>query len=79
MDQLPFGSDWGYDLENDNHNAPKNLHIFDLSYPATRDMPLYPGTEAPVIGAGCSIEESGFVEKKITFFSHTGTHVDAPE
>jgi kynurenine formamidase len=41
-------------------------------------MPVYPGTEQPVIITGCSIDEVGFLEKKITFFSHTGTHIDAP-
>jgi kynurenine formamidase len=41
-------------------------------------MPVYPGTEQPIFITGCSIEEIGFLEKKITMYSHTGTHVDAP-
>ena len=41
-------------------------------------MPVYPGTEPPVITTGCSIDEIGFLEKKLTFYSHTGTHIDAP-
>ncbi len=50
----------------------------DLTHPIHEDMPVYPGTEQPVIITGCSIELDGFVEKKITFYSHTGTHIDAP-
>jgi kynurenine formamidase len=41
-------------------------------------MPVYPGTEQPVIDNPCTIDNCGFAEKKITFFSHTGTHMDAP-
>jgi kynurenine formamidase len=41
-------------------------------------MPVYPGTEQPSFDSPVSIEEDGFLEKKITLFSHTGTHVDAP-
>ncbi len=41
-------------------------------------MPVYPGTEPPLLLSGCSIEEAGFLEKKITMYSHTGTHMDAP-
>jgi len=50
----------------------------DLTHPIHEDMPVYPGTEQPVIITGCSIEQDGFLEKKITFYSHTGTHIDAP-
>ena len=41
-------------------------------------MPVYPGTEPPVFTTACSFDKTGFLEKKITFYSHTGTHVDAP-
>ncbi len=50
----------------------------DLTHPITPNMPVYPGTEPPVFTSGCSIEEAGFLEKKITLYSHTGTHIDAP-
>lgn len=50
----------------------------DLTHPIHEDMPVYPGTEQPVTSIGCSIEKDGFLEKKITFYSHTGTHMDAP-
>ena len=56
----------------------EHMKFVDLTHPISEDMPVYPGTEQPVITTGCSIEETGFLEKKITFFSHTGTHIDAP-
>lgn len=54
------------------------MKLVDLTHPISENMPVYPGTEQPIIITGCSIEETGFLEKKITFFSHTGTHIDAP-
>ena len=54
------------------------MKIVDLTHHISPDMPVYPGTEPPVIATGCSIDEMGFLEKKITFYSHTGTHIDAP-
>lgn len=41
-------------------------------------MPVYPGTETPVFATGCTLEHDGFREKKMTLYSHTGTHMDAP-
>ncbi len=54
------------------------MKIVDLTHPIAPNMPVYPGTEPPRITTGCSIDEIGFLEKKITFYSHTGTHIDAP-
>lgn len=54
------------------------MKIIDLSHPVSEDMPVYPGTEKPVLDIGCSLEKDGFLEKKMTLFSHTGTHIDAP-
>ena len=53
------------------------MRIIDLTHPISEDMPVYPGTEPPIFETGCSIEEAGFLEKKITLYSHTGTHIDA--
>lgn len=41
-------------------------------------MPVYPGTEPPVIEVACTLAEEGFIERRISLFSHTGTHADAP-
>lgn len=56
----------------------KHMKLIDLTHPIAPNMPVYPGTEPPVFITGCSLEEAGFLEKKITFYSHTGTHIDAP-
>ena len=52
--------------------------IIDLTHPILEGMPIYPGTEPPVLKPECTIDGIGFAEKKITMFSHTGTHMDAP-
>ncbi|MBU1564737.1 MAG: cyclase family protein [Proteobacteria bacterium] len=54
------------------------MRIVDLSHTVSSNMPVYPGTEQPIFITGCSIDEIGFLEKKITMYSHTGTHIDAP-
>ena len=54
------------------------MNIIDLSHAISSHMPVYPGTEPPSVTTGCTIEEDGFLEKKIIMFSHTGTHMDAP-
>lgn len=54
------------------------MQVIDLTYPVCPQMPVYPGTDQPILSTGCTIEKDGFFEKKITLFSHTGTHVDAP-
>ncbi|MBB6481564.1 cyclase family protein [Spirochaeta isovalerica] len=54
------------------------MKLIDLTHTLSEDMPVYPGTEKPVFLKGNTIEEDGFAEKKITMFSHTGTHMDAP-
>ncbi len=54
------------------------MKIVDLTHSVSPNMPVYPGTEPPVFITGCSIDEIGFLEKKITLYSHTGTHIDAP-
>ncbi|MBN2820585.1 MAG: cyclase family protein [Bacteroidales bacterium] len=41
-------------------------------------MPVYPGTESPIIETVCTIDEHGFVERKLSMFSHVGTHLDVP-
>ena len=54
------------------------MKIIDLSHTISPGMPVYPGTEPPTFVPACSLEDLGFVEKKITLYSHTGTHMDAP-
>lgn len=54
------------------------MQVFDLSQEITGSMPVYPGTEPPCIEEACTIATHGFAEKRISLFSHTGTHIDAP-
>jgi len=54
------------------------MKLVDLTQVLRNGMPVYPGTEGPRLEIGCSIEKDGFEEKRITMFSHTGTHMDAP-
>ncbi len=54
------------------------MKIIDLTHTLSPDMPVYPGTAPPLFKPGCTIEADGFAEKEITFYSHTGTHIDAP-
>ena len=54
------------------------MKIIDLSHPISPNMPVYPGAEPPVFITDSHIDDVGFLEKKITIYSHTGTHIDAP-
>jgi arylformamidase len=54
------------------------MKIIDLSHTISMGMPVYPGMEAPLFEYANTIEKDGFMERRITMFSHTGTHIDAP-
>lgn len=54
------------------------MKIIDLTHEIAEGMPVYPGTEPPVLKQANTIAEHGFAEKLITMVSHTGTHMDAP-
>src|SRR5512133_1256424 len=54
------------------------MKILDLTQLICHAMPVYPGTEPPVITDATTIDKDGFAEKLLSFFSHTGTHIDAP-
>lgn len=54
------------------------MRCIDLTQTIKPGMPVYPGTEPPLISRPCTIEQNGFVERKLTFYSHTGTHLDSP-
>lgn len=54
------------------------LRIVDLTHPIAPDMPVYPGTEPPVLRRANTVERDGFAETFVQMYSHTGTHVDAP-
>jgi len=54
------------------------MNIIDLTHVIEPGMPVYPGTEPPVLSAANGYEDSGFRETLLTLASHTGTHMDAP-
>ena len=54
------------------------MKITDLTHVLHSDMPVFPGTEQPVFANANTLEKDGFKETKITVYSHTGTHIDAP-
>lgn len=54
------------------------MKVIDLTHTLREDMPVFPGTEPPKILDGNTIERDGFAEKILTFYTHTGTHIDAP-
>lgn len=54
------------------------MPVIDLTHTIWEGMPVYPGTEAPKLQEGSSYEKDGFRETLLCFYSHTGTHMDAP-
>ncbi|MDR1572112.1 MAG: cyclase family protein [Clostridiales Family XIII bacterium] len=54
------------------------MKVIDLTHLISEDMPVYPGTEKPLLTPANSYEEDGFKETLMTMFSHTGTHMDPP-
>lgn len=54
------------------------MKVIDLSRTICGDMPVYPGTEGPSLMEGSSYEADGFRETLLRLYSHTGTHMDAP-
>lgn len=54
------------------------MKITDLTHIIDSDMPVFPGTEQPIFERANTLEKDGFREAKITMYSHTGTHIDAP-
>lgn len=54
------------------------MKIIDLTHMIHPGMPVFPGTEGPIFDRANTVEKDGFQEAKITMYSHTGTHIDAP-
>ena len=54
------------------------MRVVDLTHTITENMPVYPGTEPPVLAPANTYERDGFKETKLTMFTHTGTHMDPP-
>ncbi len=52
--------------------------IVDCTHMIHEGMPVFPGSDRPVLDPVFTFDALGFREKKWTIFSHTGTHMDAP-
>jgi arylformamidase len=51
------------------------MAIIDLSHIINPDISVFPGTEKPIFQ---KIDIEGYRELKMTMFTHTATHIDAP-
>lgn len=54
------------------------MKIVDLTHTIHSEILTFPGTEQPKFEQATTFEEHGFVEKKVTMYTHTGTHIDVP-
>jgi len=54
------------------------VQIIDLTHSIGAEMPVYPGTEPPQLLEGARYDRDGFRETLLRMYSHTGTHMDAP-
>lgn len=54
------------------------MRVIDLTHVISPDMPVYPGTEGPKFLPANSYEKDGFKETLLSFYTHTGTHMDPP-
>ena len=54
------------------------MRVIDLTHTISENMPVYPGTEPPVLAGANTYEKDGFKETKLTMYTHTGTHMDPP-
>jgi len=52
--------------------------IIDITTPISPFTRTFPGDPIPAIERICTLEEEGCAVSKLSFGSHTGTHVDAP-
>ncbi len=57
---------------------PDTFEVVDLTHTISPLMPVFPGSRPPDLLDLATVEEDGFAERRISFDSHTGTHVDAP-
>lgn len=52
--------------------------VMDLTHVMTPDMPVWPGNESFSSEVVKSLESDGFYAQSVSFWEHTGTHLDAP-
>jgi len=57
---------------------PVSGKIIDITVPISPSTRVFPGDPEPSIESVCTLEADGCAVSKLSFGSHTGTHVDAP-
>ncbi len=62
----------------DSKNIPVKGKIIDVTVPISSFTPVFPGDPEPSIERVCILEKDGCAVSRLSFGSHTGTHVDAP-
>ncbi len=55
------------------------MRVIDLTRTVTADMPVYPGSEQPKLSPVATHENNVYKETLLSMYSHTGTHIDAPD
>ena len=54
------------------------MTVYDLTHAISSNTPVYPGSESPCLSIAATVEQEGYHETKLSLYSHTGTHMDAP-
>jgi arylformamidase len=62
----------------DSEKIPVHGKIIDITTPISPFTRTFPGDPIPVIEMICTLEKESCAVSKLSFGSHTGTHVDAP-
>lgn len=62
----------------DMNKIPVHGKIIDITIPISSFTRTFPGDPIPAIERICTLEKEGCVVSRLSFGSHTGTHVDAP-
>jgi arylformamidase len=65
-------------MKQGNHPCLGPWRVVDLSQTIAPGMPVFPGAEPPRFEQGAAIASHGFAELRVSMFTHTGTHMDAP-
>jgi kynurenine formamidase len=52
--------------------------VQDLTHVITPEFPMFPGNPGPQIEAIVTVENDGYYGNQVSFWEHTGTHMDAP-
>ena len=47
------------------------MNVIELTHTIQGDMPVYPGTEQPVLTTACTIRDAGYRETILHMYSHT--------